>query len=561
VSDPDLAAQLALAAGDIADTAEARGALMTALVNLDPERRSDSDSVKPVQAVAFSEDGKLVVAASRDRLARVWAVGDPPSLAAPPIAYLEHPAPLRSAVFDPTGRFLATSSDDGFVRLWSVERLGRGDPPIRVIPGPAGPRGPLAFSRDGAMLATSGMSGTEVRLWNVTDHTNLEVSVEFDAHRSDVVAVAFSNDGRTLATAGLDGSAKLWDITDRTKPPVELWALDRGAGFVRAVTFSFDDGLLAIGNGDATATLWNVENLAAVQELPPLTGHVDRVTDVAFSPDSAIMATASLDGSARLWNVSNPARPIELAALSAGQEDIVYSVAFHPDRHTLAMSSQAGLVRLWETDLDRAAEEVCELTSRVITRDEWDRYLRGYRYEPPCSRPGGLNDDLNDDDDMETQPGSTRLVAAHSGKCVVIKAGVVVSGAPAYQFGCARAAAARWDLQRTVVPSPPDEDTAYRIRNASTDMCLDSVLSERRVGGASVVLQRPCVDDIVSQLWRFEVIGEGNTLTDGRFVNAEHGDCLNVNGNAVTDGAHLVRWGCGNGANGIFQVSTDALSR
>lgn len=98
VSDPDLGAQLALAALRIADTAEAQGALMTALVNLDPERRSDSSSVGAVQTVAFSHNGQLLVAASRDGLARVWAVGDPPSLAMPPIAYLKHPDQVRSAV-------------------------------------------------------------------------------------------------------------------------------------------------------------------------------------------------------------------------------------------------------------------------------------------------------------------------------------------------------------------------------------------------------------------------------------------------------------------------------
>jgi hypothetical protein len=109
-SDPGLAAQFALAANQIADTAEARGALITALGNLDPERRSYSGSTAAVQAIAFSHDGQSLVAASRDRFARVWAVGNPPSLAAPPIAYLEHPEQVRSAVFDPTGRFLITGA-------------------------------------------------------------------------------------------------------------------------------------------------------------------------------------------------------------------------------------------------------------------------------------------------------------------------------------------------------------------------------------------------------------------------------------------------------------------
>ncbi len=49
--------------------------------------------------------------------------------------------------------------------------------------------------------------------------------------------------------------------------------------------------------------------------------------------------------------------------------------------------------------------------------------------------------------------------------------------------------------------------------------------------------------------------------TEGRFRNAQHDDCLDINGNAVTDGAHVVRWPCGDNPNQIFRVSAEALAR
>jgi len=554
VSDPDLAAQLALAALRLKDTAEARGALMTALVNLDPERWSDSGSADAVQSVAFSHDGRLLVAASRDRFARVWAVGNPPSLAAPPIAYLEHPDQVRSAVFDPTDSVLVTSGADGLVRLWSVEGLSKSSEPLRSISGPTGAKGPLAFSRDGDMLATGGGTSGAVRLWDSTDVTNPRMTADFTPHRLDVASVAFSKDGRTLATASLDGTAKLWDITNRATP-VELKAIDRRAGFVYAVAFSPDSYLLAIGNQDATATLWDVENPREPRRMSVLAGQLGAVAGVAFTLDGRTLATATHDNAARLWNVSDPGHVVALAAPLAGDADNVYSVAFHPDRHTLATSSHGQTVRLWETDVDRAATEVCKLASPAITREEWDRYLRGYGYAPPCSQPVSVKGG----EDLETQPGSTPLIATHSGKCVAIRKGITVPGAPAHQFTCARAAAVEWNLQRTAVSSAPDGGAVYRIRNASTGMCLDSPTSERRVGGASLVVQRPCADDAVSQLWRFEVVGGRGDSTDGQFVHIQHDDCLNVNGGAVTDGAPIVRWQCGDDPNGTFQVSTDAL--
>jgi WD40 repeat protein len=553
-SDPDLAAQLALAAYQIADTAEARGALITALGNLDPERRSYSGSNDAVQAVAFSHDGQSLVAASRDKFARVWAVGNPPSLAAPPIAFLEHPGQVRSAVFDPTDRFLITSGSDGVIRIWPAADFGRNTEPIRPLPGPTGARGPLAFSPDGLILATGGPSGPTIRLWDVSDLTNPRMDVEFDAHQGEVGTVALSKDGRTLAT-GSDGTTKLWDITHRASP-IELTKFDRHAG--TAVAFSPDGHLLAIGNGDGSVMLVDVADPRQPREMPPFPAHQTGVAGVAFSPDSATLATASVDTTARLWNVSDPARP-KLTATLDGDADNVYSVAFQPNGHTLATSSYGGTVRLWETDVKQAATEVCELAFPDITRTQWERYLpAGYEYKPPCLGPPGANRRRAD---VSTPPASTSLVAAHSHKCVAIKGQVTAPGTPASQITCIRAHGARtqgaqWFLQRTDSPRPGG--VVYHIRNTATGMCLDSLPSERRVGGASEVVQRPCVAASLSQSWKFEVTSQRADLTDGRFVNIEYTECLNVNYAAVNDDAPIIRWQCGNDLNGIFQVSTGA---
>jgi Ricin-type beta-trefoil lectin domain len=177
-----------------------------------------------------------------------------------------------------------------------------------------------------------------------------------------------------------------------------------------------------------------------------------------------------------------------------------------------------------------------------------EHYLHGYEYKPPCSGPDRRGADV------AAPPGSTRLVAAHSDKCVTIKGGLSVQEVPAYQVTCTRTAGAQWYFQRMEPPRP--DGVTYQIRNTSTGMCLDSRISERRVSEASVVVQRPCVDDSLSQSWRFEATGRRADSTEGRFVNVEHKDCLNVNGGAVTDGAPIIRWQC---ENDPFQVSADGL--
>jgi WD40 repeat protein len=419
-------------------------------------RQIPADSV-PINSLAFSPDGKTLVVGDSVGVVRLW---DPATGQQSGVPLLGHTGVISEMAFTLGGRQLVTASDDGTVRIWNFRVLqplgepltgnvgmvhditfspdsrlaatGGEDQTARLwdvqsgleagkplspegtvanIPvGTAYPVMAVAFSPDGALLATA---GRQVWLWNA--HTGKPVANLLNDPGSDTEsAVAFSPDGKLLAVAG-DTGIRLWDVASRTPDGgalpasvsgdftpfsvaftpnghrvasglgdnVRMWNVTTRARLADAiknpsstlnfqsVAFSPDGKLLATADGefDPDVRLWSMASHTEVGR--PLRTEDSGVETVAFSPDGKLLATAGDGGIIQLWSVATGQKFGAPLTLTSGT---VNAVAFSPDGKLLGSASDDGTAQLWATP-GTWIQQACQIAGRNLTKAEWDQYV------------------------------------------------------------------------------------------------------------------------------------------------------------------------------------------
>ena len=346
---------------------------------------------KPVANVDFSPDGKRLVVAGGDGIARIYRASDGKH-----VRDLRDGSALSAAVFSPDGTKIATAGDDSTARLWDA----RSGALLHVLRH-GGPVTSATFSRDGRLLATTSEDKT-ARIWDVSSGRELQ-RLE---HPGGVRSASFSGDGKLLVTrlvpAAFDRTARVWDVAtgtllDRFSQPdymkvarfeptgpllvtaglghdARVWNAQTGrlvhtlVGHTSGITdaeFSSSDRQIVTASSDESARVWDTgtDDLVGV-----LTGHQNYVIRAIFSPDGQWVATTSRDRVARIFE------PIgTLRVTLVGHRDTVTDVAFSPDGQSIATGSADGTARLWDArvqpDLVPLGHQSDKVTAVAFTQD------------------------------------------------------------------------------------------------------------------------------------------------------------------------------------------------
>ena len=189
-----------------------------------------------VLAARFSPDGRKVLTASDDKIARIWNAETGKVI----VTLAGHTAGISAATFNANGSKVLTCSEDGSIKVWDTDSgktIGNtqtaSDPVIAC-----------SFALDGTIYAAT-RSGV-VERWNWQTGS---VEIPFREDSGNLSSAVFNADGSRIIIVDSNATTRLIDLRQHD-PEI---ALEGHTDLVMCAAFSPDGKLVITGSADRTA--------------------------------------------------------------------------------------------------------------------------------------------------------------------------------------------------------------------------------------------------------------------------------------------------------------------
>ncbi|MBY0524337.1 MAG: serine/threonine protein kinase [Gemmataceae bacterium] len=233
----------------------------------------------------------------------------------------------------------------------------------------------VAFSPDCKTLITGGGWKHDLKTWTaelkVWDATTGKHLRSLKGHRNPIQSLAFSPDGAMLASADLEGIVKVWDPASGQERSTFQVYVPGGHRSVFSLKLAFSTNGKVLVTGDNRSTVepsklkcWDPETGTELHTLP---GHSQGIACLTYSPDAMTLTTGSVDQSIKLWDLAS----LKERATLPGRHSEVSNLTYSPDGRTLALTTYYG-VTLWDVGKEKERTRIpTKARSVVFLHGKW----------------------------------------------------------------------------------------------------------------------------------------------------------------------------------------------